>query len=314
MHFWKVFIIVFCSLVFKLGLPVGQGIAFTNAGTVKPLKFWEIKLPADSKSKFDASAIEKFQDKWLVVSDSPAHKNVYFFELGNSKSVATKTFLAFKTQKKISRPDFEGLTLCNGHLLVVDENAKSIIKSDLKGRAEVYKIDLKKMHKKKGIPAPGLFARAGLEGISCDEEKGLIYVAKERKKRMIYVLKWPTFEFVDLFEVDTGWKGPKMIDKYKVYPDFADIHFTGGYLYAVERQTHKVLKIDLKTRRLVSYLKLDFDERDYYRLPKAVGLSDGLYLTDTKIYIVLDNNGLKRRSDEGNKLPILFEFERPKGF
>ncbi len=287
---------------------------------VTPGKVWWIVAPDEKIPRFDPSGLVKYQGQWLVVSDRTAYNDIYkLTEVGRSKLQA-ETFLQLQLPASQSkgqpkhRQDFEGITYCHGRFYIVEEITNSLLTVELSGKTTVQPLDLVSIHKERSqAPATGT-SRGGLEGVSCDAHKQQLYVANERQFRMIYVLKLGMAKPFDFFDVPAGWDSPRWEGRFDVFPDYTGLHFADGFLYALQRSDHQILKIDPKKKRLVAVLKYDLDERTIYRWKKPFGMAEGLYVDKEKIYLLLDNNGVGRRKKRRDISASLVELARPQGF
>lgn len=289
-----------------------EGAASLELAPARLLSFREVRPPRGSLMPFNPSGLLRWKDSWLVVSDKKNFPNIYRLRPEDGGFVA-EPFLPLKPQEALGAQDLEGLAFCGGRFLIPEEATGSIVEVDAQGAASLRPIDFLEIHKERGF-APALGTKgAGLEAVAC-EENGPVYVANERQYRMIYVLDPKTLRPVDFFDVPAGWSAPRFIGTTPVYPDFADLFFENGFLYALQRNDRLVLKIDPKTKALLAVLPLKFDEKDYYDYAEPFGMAEGLALTKDRIYVLLDNNATQRKGRLGDFSSLLLEFKRPPKF
>lgn len=282
--------------------------------SAKLLRHWELRYPGFPHAKFNPSGLWRHQGSWLVVSDKKDFPNIYRLKGMSPGALEAETFLELKPSEALGGGDLEGLAFCRGRFLIVEEGVGAVIEVDGEGRAASRRLDLQALHEERGFAPAASSKGAGLEGIACDEADGAVYVATEREHRMIYALEPGTLKPVDFFDVPGGWELPRFIAQTPLYPDYADLFFSGGFLYALQRNSRQVLKIDPRAKTLLAVLTLQFREEDFYDYSKPFGMAEGLYLSEDRVYVLLDNNDVPRRGEPANSAPLLLEFARPAGF
>jgi len=283
----------------------------------RPTQVWSVVPPDVRNPRFDVSGLIRYQDQFLVVSDRYEYQKIYKLEMVDSKTFQAREYLSPRrsVKNKSERPylDIEGIGFCAGHFYVVDEEHQMVMEIDAEGRTKEHLIDLLSIHRQKKAAFASGTDSAGLEGVTCDEATSTLYVANERLFRMIYKINLKTWKVEDFFDVPAGWDLPRKQGDLAIFQDFSDLHFANGYLYALQRVDRTILKIDPKTQNLVATLKLQFAEKDFYETKEPFGMAEGLFLDQNKIYIVLDNNGMKLKASPQIH-GLLMEFKRPKGF
>ena len=285
-----------------------------NPLTVRPSHVREIHPPAGTQGEFEPSGLVVLENRLLVVTDEEEFPDIYLLKPLDKDTVEAETFRTVPAISGLGGHDFEGITFCKDRFFIVEEETSTVIEVDKEGRAKAHPLDFVSIHKEKNIAVPFGTKGAGLEGIACDEVTGVLYVAQERMFRMIYALDLISFRVFDFVDVPAGWLTPRYVAGLPVFPDYADLYFEDGFLYALQRNDRIVLKIDPKEKQLVSRLELQFKESDYYDYKEPFGMAEGLYLSKDRIYIVLDNNGVARTGDTQSISSLLLEFDRPKGF
>lgn len=269
----------------------------------------EIVPPAGGP--FNPSGLLRWKGDWLVVSDKAEHRHLYRLKR-KGEDYEAEPFLAIPELSGAGTRDFEGLADCAGKFLLVEESTGALLALDRGGAAELRPVDLASIHRERGFAPSWGSKGAGLEGVACSDDT--IFVANERQYRMIYALDPKTMRARDFFDVPGAPGLPRFIGTTALYPDYADLFFEKGFLYALERNSRRVLKIDPASKTLVAAARLEFREKDYYEYELPFGMAEGLALEGGRIVVVLDNNDAARRGKPGHLAPMLLEFERPAGF
>lgn len=291
--------------------PAGRGPPRREA---RLLKSWDIAAPAASRARFDPSGLAFHRGSWLVVSDKPEFPDIYRLRPDGPGRLAAESFVRLSPEAALAGRDFEGLAFCRGRFLIVEEESGTLVEADPRGAASAHDPELAVLHESRSFAPSWGTKGAGLEGVACDERTGEVYVAQERQYRMIYRLDPLTLKATDFFDVPAGWESPRFLGKTPVYPDYADLFFEGGFLYALQRNDRRLLKIDPGRKALVEVAELGYREEDFYESPEPFGMAEGLHLSRDRIRVVLDNNGTIRRGEPASAAAMLLEFERPAGF
>ena len=211
--------------------------------------------------------------------------------------------------------DLEGITYCNNDFYIANEQARHILKVN-KRSIENIKIDFSSIFEKFGFPLEKISTNAGFEGVTIDCKNQILYIAQERGPRAIIVVDLKTKEAIDIYQTEQ--------EKENKHPDYADIHFENGFLYILERNFHRVLKVDPKTKKIVDTVTFGHTDslhlREIYDTGEPYGLAEGLALSKKQIFIGIDNNKnkiSKRAQDilgvKGNFSSLMI-YTRPKGF
>jgi len=228
--------------------------------------------------------------------------------------------------EKDRRLDLEGLTACGPvayainervrHVLVIDTQKKTFAKLgvDLSGYADLFKGE----------------ANAGFEGIAADCDGQTLYVAKERDPRQILVLKLDgkggatLAEHFDVAPSDRA--GQQVINPFTgqglmpIGADFADLAFEKGYLYALERNTYEIAKIDVAKKAVVARVSYYKTEKNLYETGEPFGVAEALQLTADTIRVGFDNNGsplgvkASLKAKVAGAFPGFYVYKRPAGF
>jgi hypothetical protein len=221
------------------------------------------------------------------------------------------------------RLDIEGVAACGDtKLYVINERVRQVYEIADKARIRQLPLDL-------SVYAE-LFAggpNAGLEGIAVDCATSTMYLAKERDPRGIVAVELATGKVRVAPDVAASDRGnQKVINPfngdglYTISPDYSDLAFDGGYLYALERNTYEIAKIDPKTFAVVARVSYFKTEKPLYETGEPFGIAEALALTSDAIILGTDNNktpisgsAVAKYHVRGN-VPALMFFARPPGF
>lgn len=226
--------------------------------------------------------------------------------------------------------DYEGLAFCPEPLtfFIANERARDVLiikKKDDKLNMTTFTVD------DKDAEAGGI--NAGLEGVAVDCEKKIMYVAKEREPRWIYVYKMEQIADGQKIQPIERFDLPKD-SKSKIPPDFADLTFVNGKLYILERSIQQIAVYDPDQKKEIkkySYAsvrdhefddnkngKIDESEKGLFESGEPYGLGEGLVIEGNNAYIFFDNNqktitdyAAKQYSFEKNSESIVAKFTIP---
>ena len=261
---------------------------------------------------FQPSGLLLQGDHLLTVSDKHDHD---VFEIVQGQPNATlRTFVSFSPQTEGSLEcDFEGIARdVDGAFLLASEAELRVLRVESTGRVSWITPSLATVGR-----GAGLFQKrnAGLEGIARLPD-GRLLLAAERAPRGLVEL--PAKRNAVETSSDTRvWAMPDGI--YPVAPgrecDFADLATADGEVYALERNSHLVVRLERTTdrweeREAWSYARTENDARFSYR-DSRYGVAEGLAIDRDHVYIVTDNNRLPRTADPDDHRPQLFVFARP---
>jgi len=298
------------------GLFSAQGLRCQDAAvaSVRPIRVREITAPAGVQKQLEPSGLVLFKNQLLIVSDEKDVADVYQLTPRDDQTLQAEPFLSLPAELGQESSDLEGITFCGKQIYVVDEATSTVVEIRSDGEALVHSLKLSTAQSSGDDAGASESAAVGMEGIACDNAADILYLAWERQPRMIYAVDRSSFRVLDAFDVPAGWQSPRSEGGKTVYADFADLYFEDGFLYALQRSDRTILKIAPREKRLVSKLRLDFEESLYYEYNEPFGMAEGLFITSDRIYIVLDNNGTARIGNPQNTSPLLLEFARPAGF
>ena len=295
-------------------LPTNSLLCQQDVASVHPIRVRAILPPAGAQKGLEPSGLVLFKNRLLMVSDEKDIADIYELTEENARTLQAVPFLSLSPIPGFTGEDLEGITSCGERIYVVDERTHTVVEIGSDGKELAHPLELPSVQVEADGTVPVENSGAGIEGIACDEAAGILYVAQERQPRMIYSVDLSNFKIVDAFDVPAGWDSSRTDDGRLVYADYSDLYFESGFLYALQRSDRTVLKIAPQKKQLVSKLRLDFQESQYYDYTEPFGMAEGLYLTRERIYIVLDNNGAARIGDAQDTSPLLLEFARPSDF
>ena len=300
------------------------------AQDIKPLNLNRIYK---GSSSLEISGFVKTQGRLFAVSDNSEDTWLYSVDLKGTYAIYNrsidikaldgywsyylKTLLSNNGGRWLKAPwDLEGASVCADKIYIINEQAREVlvIEGDKLSKLDV---DLEKAFEEYGAPFHKSPANAGFEGIAIDCENQNLYLAQERSPRAIALVNLRTLKVEKISSTEI------LADN--INPDYADLFFDKSYLYVLERNTRRVLKLNPQSLELiqsVSYAQLDsqIQTSELYETGEVYGLGEALFMSDRHIFIGLDNNknsfSKKAKvlfSVEGNNSAIL-KFNRPAGF
>ncbi|MGY2288909.1 esterase-like activity of phytase family protein [Pseudomonas sp. SDO528_S397] len=214
--------------------------------------------------------------------------------------------------------DFEGIT-CDaaGNLYIVSEAHAAVLQVPAAGEPEWLKI------------APGMVreARASgmllhfnalFEGIAINPQGNQLWLAAERERRGLIVLKRPQSLWdcdgacVLLSEAGQEMQPAQFPGAKAVSKDFADLSLFNGKLFTLERNAYQVCRRDAVTAKVeLCWSFADEALAPNRRYNQPYGLAEALVVDADGAWIGIDNN-LKPRAD-GEKRPMVYRFAAPPG-
>lgn len=213
--------------------------------------------------------------------------------------------------------DLEGGAVCPDAFYLVNEQVRHALQ--IKNNSlKKLDIDLASAFKAIGSSMLETDVNAGLEGIAVDCEGGVLYLAQERGPRAIFMFELSSGKFIKAIQTS---------EENVPHPDYADLFYDQGHLYALERNQLKILKISPLSSKVVDARSFDeisdrLKTKELYDTGKPFGLAEALYMDEGKIYLGLDNNGnsfsekakktLGLKSKKNDSLLLIYK--RPRGF
>lgn len=305
--------------------------------------FFIINAYADNKLKFqkvlfnrddtEISGLALKDNELLFVGDKLSDRRIYKVRFENDRFFSKdyidiskldghgKYFaeaLLFKHGGRVIKSpfDLEGISYCGNDFYLANEQTRHILKVNNE-KIENLKIEFSEIFKKFGTPLKDISTNAGFEGLTVDCKNKILYIAQERQPRAIIVVDLKTLTTLDIFDTPGVKVG-------KVSPDYADLFFQNGYLYALERNFHRILKIDPSTKKVIANYSYGHTNsvhlKNIYDTNEPYGLAEGLTMSDELIYIGVDNNKNKMSATAQEKFGIsgnfssIMIYKRPKGF
>lgn len=224
--------------------------------------------------------------------------------------------------EKDRRLDLEGLAVCGTTIYAINERVRHVLVIEDGRKLVKAPINLSSYQDLFGGEA-----NAGFEGLAADCERGILYVAKEREPRRLFAIEIASWTLISDFDVKPSdrdgqrvinpWTGSGLLT---LSPDFADLAFDQGHLYALERNTYEIAKIDPKSLAVVSRVSYLKAEKGLYETGEPFGIAEGLSLTKDEIVVGLDHNGAPISGKTAKSAAIkgevgaLLVFKRPAGF
>ena len=270
----------------------------------------------DGSQSINLSGFVGYKGRLFIVGDKRLDQRLYEIrEEGAHWRIISRVPLQFG-----SRSELEGAFYSDSGLFLVNESTQRVYWYDFDGDRAVRRqltIDFPNEMKSWN------WGNAGLEGVAYDQNGGLLYLAKERDPRAILV-----------FEI-MGADGSSAFRKqFDVPPragaagmqSFSDLYFENDFLYALERRSLSVAKIDPASGQVVARLDfsdlLDANGGLYQGDPNRYGLAEALLLTSDMVLIGFDNNGypinetnqLAQRFNLRGTQPSILQVPRPMDF
>lgn len=262
------------------------------------------QLEENYASRFDLSGIVKVSDKIFVVADKPYNNYIYEIKINdNDWSIENTIEIGL-----LDQVDIEAVDYCNRDFYFTNEHGNIIYEMDSTHKIRV----VKPYYKGKNIDIRNWKKNTGLESLAIDCENSIIYAAKERQARFIYAVDLKYNNIITKFNIPETESS-----------DFADMKYENSFIYLLERNGNYITKIDVKTEKVVakvSYKNTCSSPEGKLYEPSKYGMAEALLLTETEIWIGLDNNGLtvsenaaKKHGMKGSQ-PAILRFARPAGF
>lgn len=275
--------------------------------------------------RLDPSGLARWQGQWITVSDkvdgvyrlvpegADLQAEAMALELPDPTGGTSPAGRVQACGGAAGRFDLEGVAVCGSSLLLVSEAQNSLLRVDAQG-AQQLRLDLDAVS---ADTQPALGPRcgwgnAGLEGVACAGER--IWVAKEREPRLIYQVA-PDGSVQSLLGEDIAAQDTpgKAGIRGAFWPSYSDLFAVDGRLYALERHSHSVLRLDPETGALEQRVALDFQEAALYDYSEPYGLAEGLFVDEARIWVLLDS-GAHPLAETGEQAALLLAFDRPEGF
>lgn len=285
-------------------------------------------------SNLEVSGITLDKEKLLFVSDNKEDQYLYQLTRKDSKTYLTKavtkindfkgfqeyyysTILSLKGGRWLKSPwDLEGISKCEDQFYLVNEQAREVVVlNDSKKELSTLDINFNPAFKELGVKLEDIPTNAGFEGIAIDCNNKTLYIAQERNPRGIFIYDLKTLQYRGLIKT-----APQKSTQ--ISPDYSDIFFYNNFLYVLEKNEWKILKVDPKTKEKVDEYSFEknpmINLRKLYKTDEPYGLAEALYITEDEIIIGIDNNKkpLSKRAEilfnvKGNSSSVIY-FKTPK--
>ncbi|RFM24949.1 MAG: hypothetical protein D0433_03345 [Candidatus Thermochlorobacter aerophilum] len=264
-------------------------------------------LPIESTAgDLELSGLALHQNTLYGVCDD--HGDMIFKLTLYSDKVLAEPFLRFDPPSL--RPDFEGLACDSaGNFYIISESECRIFFVSHDGKVTKWLMPSLEEQGK----AAGLFQRfnAYPEGLALISPTHF-FIAAEHSPRGLIDLKLdppPHTRFYVCDYTAIPLRGKRV-------PDFADLYYESGRLFALARNAEAVVELSIEQdsvfektcwsyQQAVAHDSLRYGEMRF-------GLAEGLTMDSTSIYIVYDTNGEVRNLSSGDRRPLLFIFDRPR--
>jgi hypothetical protein len=290
------------------------------------------------KTALELSGLARWRGKLVGISDGGEEHFLYEVVIkGNKLSLSRLLDLSKLTgyasyQKHLKeltqfeegsrRIDLEGIQVCGDDVYLINERVREVVRIVGGKTFELLPIKFDAVTElMTGGP------NAGFEGLAADCNGGHMYVAKERDPRRMIVVSMANWQVVDQFDVPSSdragqqviniWTGQGLM---KIGPDFAALDFEGGYLYALERGTYEIAKIDPKKKTVVARTSYYKHEKGLYETHEPFGVAEALLMDGKSIFVGIDNNQspfTHRAAKEHGATGVgetLMRLYRPEGF
>ncbi len=264
-------------------------------------------LPIEGVAGIEPSGLILYRNTLFSISDDH-DDTIYRLLLGDTCAIA-EPHLRFSAPNGLLPLDFEGITIdSSGNFYLVSETEFRILRVSPNGEATWVTSSLREFG-----DAKGLFQKsnAHLEGIACVDSSRFILCA-ERSPRGLLTIDVKHFpnNSAALSCDDT----PFHIAPPRV-PDFADVFFESGRLYALHRAADAIslmhVQNDSATEQRAWSFHATVSKPQYLYRDNQFGHAEGFCMDSEKIYVVLDNNNDSRQADASDRRPMLFIFQRP---
>ena len=225
-----------------------------------------------SRGRFDISSLTGRDGKIYAIADKPNTRDIYEVDTLKGKFYLT---LAYKTTNITSEDlDFEVIDVLGDKFILADEIHDLLYVQRSKGAEEFdsLRINFTSLGEDMRLWSGN---NAGIEGMTVDNKNYLLYIAKERNPRRMFV-----------YDMKKG-KLTAPYDK-EILPDDGDISdlcYENGFLYILDRQNCLVRKFDVKTKKSVyaSFRKFS-NNGTLHNYHADYGMAEALWLTKDAVY------------------------------
>lgn len=271
---------------------------------------------------FELSGLALVSGKLLGVNDKN-DPTLYQITISGKKSRAVPVLEVNPQDPTVScegKPfDFEGIVPDGDGFVIINETCSKVVTVAKDGTAAVMPLEY--------VPEQTPTIGNGFESVAIDAAKNRLYVIKERQPRIFYEYDRSTGKLLRQFSIpsiianadgsEITIPRPQGGNPWVYNVDVADALVEGSFLYALERNSNSILKIDLEPAQpklvdFVSYVGSGVDS--LYATGEPFGLAEGLAMDGARLYLASDNNSKPTVADSKDTRSRLFLFKRPKGF
>lgn len=268
---------------------------------------WLLTAPV---GRFDASALVRLPDgSWLVANDkqSPLFRCDLSTNGTGVLSAAPEWFPLDRLRAAAGdpsfQPDLEGLaTDDRGRLYLCTEKQRWIFRAT-PGNGTVERLGIDWSPVRRWLSPTDM--NASWEGIAIGGDR--MYLANERSTGRIIVVDLATLRVSGDFHARPV--GSTAMDVH-----YSDLCWHDGSLWVLCRGNRAVLRVDPASRQTVAqfnYGPVEGHPSNAYSVPLGIGMAEGLWVDDSHIWVLVDNNGFARKADPKDFRPLLFRCPRP---
>jgi hypothetical protein len=268
-------------------------------------------LPIDGPPRGnEPSGLTIWDDRFFVVSDND-DDTIYELLVHTDHALLTPHLnFAAPALPGVTKLDFEGIASDpKGNFYLVSEATHRVLKVAKDGRTASWITgDLEEAGRREGLFQ---VRNGGLEGIAYVSDTRM-FVCAERQSRGIIEL---TFDESGVRTRAWNCDVRDESSSLERLPDFSDLYFDSGRLYALLRGNEAIAQLReegqrLNIEELWSFRRTLNDPAYRYR-DSTFGMAEGLSMDKDHVYLVVDNNGESRVADPDDTRPLFYIFRRP---
>ncbi len=200
-------------------------------------------------------------------------------------------------------PDTEGIAVDEaGRIYICTEGQRWIFRCEADGSG-VIRLDIDWTPAKRWFNASE--GNAAWEGIAVGN--GRLYLANERSVGRIVVVDLIDLKVIDDFQVAPAGKAARDVH-------YSDLCWWKGDLWVLCRESRCVLRVNPANHSVLAefdFSAIELDRNNTYLSALPFGFVEGLSVDDDSIWLVVDNNGIPRRSAPTDFRGLLFQCTRP---
>ncbi len=245
------------------------------------------------------------------VSDDATQQHIYSLQ-PDGRTYTAKVAIPLHFPEDLTRSmshklDLEGMSLAGDGVALVDERNRNIYIVNNDGIVTPLTHDIGEYNLQHRITFSDE-PNAGFEGIAVDQDNSTWYIANERNRALVYVLtrRQNTLKTISHIDMQDLLNDPRC--------DISDLYHEEGALYLLYRKKRTIIKIDPRTTRVLATLSFTELTSSLYTSRKGYGFAEGLFMTRSTVFLLLDSNGNSFRSRDGGEHGCMIIFPRPAGF